>query len=122
MKQSRSEPVLVSILISEDAEPFELVVEPEAMSYRFPEERRVLLTFRGTAEAKFEISRWSGGMSIWRPADTEVWAATQRDPVPRQIGGWNNIPFPSLDTGALRLPTEVEWDHLPLPPADEGDR
>jgi hypothetical protein len=54
--------------------PFSVVVEPEAMSYDFPPQERVLLTFLGPAgAAQFEVVHGPDYLTIWRPPDTEVW-------------------------------------------------
>jgi hypothetical protein len=85
----------------------------------FPEEEKVLLTFRGTGAAKFELSYNPGCVTVWRPGDTEVWAATLRDQTPRQIGGWAHIPAPYLDSAGLQEDSPfADWNHLPLPPRD----
>ena len=115
-RRSKTGVQLVSMLVAETSEPFTLMVEPEGMSYEFPGEEKVLLTFRGTGAAKFELSYSPGCVSIWRPGDTEVWAATLRDQTPRQIGGWAHVPAPGLDSAAPKMDmTFAEWDHLPLP-------
>ena len=77
MRGRRSQPQvqIVSMLVTKADEPFTLMLEPEAMSYDFPEEEKVLLTFRGTGAAKFELSYNPGCVTVWRPGDTEVWAA-----------------------------------------------
>lgn len=121
MRRRRSQPEvqLVSMLVTKAGEPFTLMVEPEAMSYDFPEEERVLLTFRGTGAAKFEVSYDPGCVTVWRPGDTEVWAATQRDQTPRQIGGWADNPAPWIDSAGLQEDSPfTEWNHLPLPPRE----
>jgi hypothetical protein len=77
---------------------FSVMVEPEAMSYDFPPQERVLLTFRGpVADAQFEVVHGSDYLTIWRPADTEVWA-TLADGTHEQIGGWAHVPAPWLDS------------------------
>jgi hypothetical protein len=88
----RADVQLVSILISGDKEAFTLMVEPEGMSYEFPNEGKVLLTFRGTGAAKVELRYDPGCITVWRPRDTEVWAATATDHDPKQIGGWGQGP------------------------------
>lgn len=51
------------------------MVEPEAMSYGFPPQERVFLTFIGPAHApQFELVHGPEHLTIWRPADAEVWA------------------------------------------------
>lgn len=87
------------MLVQGDADaPFSVMVEPEAMSYDFPPQQRVLLTFRGpVADAQFEVVHGPDYLTIWRPADTEVWA-TLADGTHEQIGGWADNPFPWLDT------------------------
>jgi hypothetical protein len=76
----------------------------------------VLLTFRGPSAMKFELAYFPGGISVWRPADCQVWAATSKDQAPQQIGGFARNPAPGLDSRApkLDLPIAV-WDCLPLP-------
>lgn len=71
------------------------MVEPEGMSYDFPPQERVLLTFRGPAAAvpEFELTHGADGLTIWRPSDTEVWA-TLADGSHQQIGGFADMPAP----------------------------
>ncbi len=90
---------IVRMLVQGDADtPFSVMVEPEAMSYDFPPQERVLLTFRGpVAAADFEVVHGPDYLTIWRPADTEVWA-TLADGTHEQIGGWAHIPAPWLDS------------------------
>lgn len=90
---------ITRMLVQGDADaPFTVMVEPEAMSYEFPPQERVLLTFRGPrAVADFEVVHARDFLSIWRPADTEVWA-TLEDGTHEQIGGWAHIPAPWLDS------------------------
>lgn len=87
------------MLVQGDADtPFSVMVEPEAMSYDLPSQERVLLTFRGpVADAQFEVVHGPDYLTIWRPADTEVWA-TLADGTHEQIGGWSHIPAPWLDS------------------------
>lgn len=84
--------------------PFYVMVEPEAMHYDFPPHAKVLLTFRGPASLvpDFEVSHGVDGLTIWRPADTEVWA-TLADGTHEQIGGWAHNPAPWLDSAGPDL-------------------
>jgi hypothetical protein len=111
---------LVSILVSGgQPDAFTIMVEPEGMSYEFPPEERVLLTFRGAGAMKFELGYFPGGLSLWRPGDTEVWAASTNNPEPQQIAVWSDIPAPWLDSRAPKMDMPVaEWDHLHLPLRD----
>ncbi len=79
--------------------PFSVMVEPEAMSYDFPPQETVLLTFCGpmAATPDFEVVHGTDHLTIWRPSDTEVWA-TLADGTHEQIGGWADNPAPWLDT------------------------
>lgn len=78
--------------------PFSVMVEPEAMSYDFPPQERVLLTFRSPiADAQFEVVHGPDYLTIWRPADTEVWA-TLANGTHEQIGGFADNPAPWLDS------------------------
>ena len=78
---------------------FYVMVEPEAMSYDFPPQEQVLLTFRGPVAAvpEFEVAHGADGLTIWRPSDTEVWA-TLADGSHEQIGGFAHNPAPWLDS------------------------
>lgn len=115
-RRSEREFQLVSVFVTAREDPFTLTVEPEGMSYDFPHEEKLLLTFRGNGAARFELSYGHGSVQVWRPADTEVWAATSRNQQPQQIGGWTDNPAPGLDTAAPRVEMPFpEWDHLPLP-------
>lgn len=52
--------------------PFSVMVEPEAMSYDFPPQERVLLTFRGpVAEARFEHAHGRPATLLVRRRDPE---------------------------------------------------
>lgn len=88
-----------------DGHPFEVSVEPEAMSYSFPATGKVVLTLRGPDAMTAELTHLPDALIIWRPADTEVWATTP-DGVCEQIGGHRGNPFPGHDTGGAptRLP------------------
>lgn len=78
--------------------PFYVIVEPEAMSYDFPPQERVLLTFVGPLTApKFEVIHEAEYLTIWRPPDTEVWA-TLADGSHEQIGGFADNPAPWMDS------------------------
>jgi hypothetical protein len=96
--------------------PVSLVIEPEGTEYEFPPAEKVQLTFRGPSSMKFEISHAADCLTIWRPADTEVWAAALPGESIEQIA-WAAIPFPWLDNGGAGLgpPPWVGWDHLRLP-------
>lgn len=120
MSPRRRPDQLVSILVSAGAEPFVVTVEPEGMSYDFPAAGRVVLTFRGAGAMKFELGYSPGCVVVWRPSDTEVWAASQSDPTVRLIGGSRDNLAPGFDTGAPALDVAfAEWDHLPLPDSKE---
>ena len=76
---------------------FSVMVEPEAMSYDFPPQERVLLTFIGPLTApQFEVIQGTAYLTIWRPPDTEVWA-TLADGSHEQIGGFADNPAPWMD-------------------------
>jgi hypothetical protein len=92
---------ITQILISGDADsPFSVVIEPEAMEYRFPPQQHVLLTFRGPdLKQQLEVRYGKNSLTIWRPGDTEVWA-TLADRSHEQIGGFKDNPFPWLDSGS----------------------
>jgi hypothetical protein len=96
-----------------DSHPFEVSVEPEAMSYAFPATGKVVLTFRGPDAMTVELTHRPDRLIIWRPADTEVWATTSSG-VSEQIGGWKDNPAPGLDkAGApLSIPTQTMIETL----------
>lgn len=96
----------LSVDASSDGHSFELWIEPEGMSYGFPETGTVILSFRGPDAMKAEISHRPDAMIVWRPADTEVWATTP-DGVCDQIAGWRDIPAPGLDSGGAPLTVPV---------------
>ena len=81
-----------------DSHPFELWIEPEGMMYELPATSKVVLTFRSSGAMTVELAHRPDGVVIWRPGDTEVWATTP-DGSCEQIAGWQNIPFPGLDSG-----------------------
>ena len=114
-KRSAIQPAVVSMLVDtmQDGQ-VSLMVEPEGMAYELPPAERVLLTFRGPSSMKFEVSHAPDCLTIWRPADTEVWASLQPGTSVEQIA-WSTIPFPGLDKAAPRLSVKpwTEWDHLP---------
>lgn len=87
------------MLVSGDPDtPFSVMVEPEGMSYDFPPQERVLLTFIGPLTApQFEVIRGTEYLTIWRPPDTQVWA-TLADGSHEQIGGFADIPAPWMDS------------------------
>ncbi|MFI7678907.1 hypothetical protein [Actinophytocola sp. NPDC049390] len=103
--------------------PVSLLVEPEGMAYEFPPAERVLLTFRGPSSMKFEVSHAADCLTIWRPADTEVWAATRPGASVEQIA-WSTNPFFGLDKAAGNLHPKPwsEWDHLPATPPRRAPR
>ena len=49
---------------------------------------------------KFEVVYGPDSVSIWRPADTEVWAAAEGDDAPTQIGGFAGLAAPWLDSAS----------------------
>jgi hypothetical protein len=110
---------MVSMLIDagDAGDEFDVLIEPEGMSYSFPSAGRLLLTFRGRAEMIFELSRGPSHITIWRPSDTEVWAAVMGDAAPTQIGGFAANPAPWLDSRAPDAGPApwTEIHHLPLP-------
>jgi hypothetical protein len=114
-KRSAKQLTVVSLLVeTRQHGQVSLLVEPEGMAYELPPAEQVLLTFRGPSSMKFEVSHAPDCLTIWRPADTEVWAATQPGASVEQIA-WSANPFPGLDKGAPSLPSKpwLEWDHLP---------
>ncbi|MFG1796256.1 hypothetical protein [Nocardia sp. NPDC049149] len=81
---------------------FVIVIEPEAMQYEFPEEGKVVLSFRGPDSMSAELTHYPDAVVIWRPADTEVWATTI-DGRCELIAGFAGNPAPGLDTGGKPL-------------------
>jgi hypothetical protein len=114
-KRTAYQPTVVSMLVETRQQGrVSLLVEPEGMEYEFPPAERVLLTFRGPSSMKFEVSHARDCLTIWRPADTEVWAATRPGASVEQIA-WSTVPFPGLDQSAASFAPKPwsEWDHLP---------
>lgn len=97
-----------------DDEPFALLVEPEGMSYEFPPHEKVLLTFLipATEIQYFDVAHAPDCLTIWRPADTEVWAALA-DGSRTQIGGFVGAPAPWLDSASDAPPEQAPWTWPP---------
>lgn len=95
---------------------FAVIVEPEGMEYEFPPHERVLLTFviPDRATQYFEVTHGADSLTIWRPADTEVWA-TLADGSHDQIGGFEGVPAPWLDSDSPLPPGEAPWSWPPRP-------
>lgn len=72
------------------------------MQYEFPGHCKVVLSFRGPDAMLAELSHYPDAVVIWRPADTQVWAATP-DGRCEQIAGFADNPAPGLDTGGATL-------------------
>lgn len=88
------------LISSGDGDAFAVHIEPEGMEYEFPPHEKVLLTFRQRVGGTqyIDLSHYKDALVIWRPADTEVWATTA-DGKAEQIAGWEDNPFPWMDSG-----------------------
>jgi hypothetical protein len=88
------------LISSGDDDAFAVHIEPEGMEYEFPPHEKVLLTFRQIVDGPqyIDVSHHKDALVIWRPADTEVWATTA-DGRSEQIAGWEDNPFPWMDSG-----------------------
>ncbi|HSX68953.1 hypothetical protein [Nocardioides sp.] len=86
------------------------------MQFDFPPTEKVLLTFVVPDRSKtyFDVSHGTDFLTIWRPADTEVWA-TLADGEKFQIGGFPGVPAPWLDSDSEQRPAEAPWVWPPGP-------
>jgi hypothetical protein len=78
---------------------FCVIVEPEGWSFDLAEGERYIFEFYGTRAMDFAVSHCVGGLEIWRPADSDVWAV-KPDGTRLRIGMWPEVPFPWLDSNS----------------------
>jgi hypothetical protein len=98
------------------SDSFALLVEPEGMDYQFPPHEKVLLTFVIPEREiqYFDVMHAPDCLTVWRPADTEVWA-TLADGSRTQIGGFDGVPAPWLDSASELPPAQAPWSWPPQP-------